>query len=98
MAWERRQRGGRYYTRSRKRGGRVVREYVGGGPLGECAALLDQLDRAERDAARESWQAERAAVLAPAARVTTFGRLVDDALTLALTGAGLRCHRGEWRR
>ena len=31
--WERRERGGLYYTRSRKEGGRVIREYVGGGIL-----------------------------------------------------------------
>ncbi len=28
--WERRERGWLYYTRSRKEGGRVIREYVGG--------------------------------------------------------------------
>ena len=38
MGWEIRERGGRYYTRSRKFGGRVVREYIGGGSI---AALID---------------------------------------------------------
>ena len=39
--WEKRERGGLYYTRSRKVHGRVVREYVGGDALGELAALMD---------------------------------------------------------
>lgn len=98
MAWEGRARGGRYYTRSKRTGGRVVREYIGAGPAGELAAALDQLDQAERAADRQAWRAERAAVKAPAAAAAAFGRLVDDALDLALTGAGLRNHRGEWRR
>ena len=55
--WEKRQRGGLYYTRSRKVGGRVVREYVGTGPLAGIAALMDEEDRLRRwEAARAWWE------------------------------------------
>jgi hypothetical protein len=36
--WERRERGGLYYTRSRRKDGWVVREYFGGDVLDETTA------------------------------------------------------------
>jgi hypothetical protein len=44
MGWDR----GRYYTRSRKVNGRVVREYIGTGPAAELAARMDALERESR--------------------------------------------------
>jgi hypothetical protein len=105
MAWETRKgsRGGRYYTRSHRRKGRVVREYVGSG---ELAALLAQLDAQERE------EQEMEAALAAAAQAECdayYARLFGplDALEAAsrvlvrqaLKAAGYQQHqRGEWRR
>ena len=51
---------GRYYTRSRKVNGRVVREYVGGGEVGRLAAQTDAIDRKQRKIERDAMRAERA--------------------------------------
>jgi hypothetical protein len=57
--WEKRERGGLYYTRSRKEGGKVIREYIGAGSLGELAAKTDALKRLRREEEAKAWQEER---------------------------------------
>ncbi len=50
MAWETRNGRGRYFYRTRRIKGRVVKEYVGTGPAAEAAALEDAQ---AREAAQE---------------------------------------------
>lgn len=103
MTWETRKGKGRYYTRTHRRDGRRIREYVGSGAL---AALLAQIDAQAREeqaldaeiAAEE--QSERDAFYA-----RLFGPLdvLEAASSVlvrqALEAAGYRQHdRGEWRR
>lgn len=98
MAWETRGGQSRYYTRSRREAGRVVREYVGGGPVGELAAALDRRDRDERDA---RWRADREArqdLAALDAPLRGLHEDVDVLLRGALLVAGFHRHRGDWRR
>ena len=45
MGWDK----GRYYTRSKKANGRVVREYVGAGRVAELVAQMDALERERRE-------------------------------------------------
>lgn len=99
MAWETRRGRGRYYTRSRREGGRVVREYVGTGPLAELTAQVDALARGERERRRaaEAGRREQHRELEAALQELCEG--ADALARAALLLAGYRQHnRGEWRR
>jgi hypothetical protein len=99
MGWESRDGRGRYYTRSRREGGRVVREYVGTGPGVEAIARLDALDRERRADDRAAWMRERARLddlAAPVLALDALGEALADAALLA-TGYH-RHHRGTWRK
>ena len=79
--------------------GRVVREYVGTGPLAEIAAQSDALKRQRREEQARTWRDERESLdaldrsfeeLHEAARVLTQATLLAE---------GYRQHnRGEWRK
>lgn len=99
MAWETRARGGRYYTRSRKVDGRVVREYVGGGAVGELAARLDARDRAGRRAERARLDVVKREAEAAGAALAELDAIGEALARGALLAAGYRRHhRGEWRK
>ena len=99
MAWETRQRGGRYYTRSKKVNGRVVREYVGTGLVGELAAAGDARARAERQAQQAAWRADQERIESAIAPLEEFCDVVETLARGSLLVAGYhRHHRGEWRR
>jgi hypothetical protein len=96
--WERRERGGLYYTRSRKENGRVVREYIGGGPLGQLAALQDEHERRQREEQAAYWRAEQQDLDALEAPVNELSEASDLLVRAALLASGYRQHnRGEWR-
>ena len=89
MSWESQ---GRYYTRTRRRNGRVVRIYIGGGIRGEEAAAEDVRRRTVRSAqvavvkaAQEAWGAAQEPVV-------ELTRWTDMLLRAALTTAGFYQH------
>ncbi len=99
MAWEKRERGGLYYTRSYKENGRVIREYVGGGVLGERAARMDAADRQRREEEKAAWREERERLEELMGMVDELCQDVEILAQAALLAAGFRRHnRGEWRR
>ena len=97
--WEWRERGGPYYTRSRKEDDRVVREYVGGGALGQIAALEDDHKRRRRQEEAALWKEERESLEKLTAPVDELCEAAEVLARAALLAAGYRRHnRGEWRK
>jgi crotonobetainyl-CoA:carnitine CoA-transferase CaiB-like acyl-CoA transferase len=99
MGWERRQRGGYYYTRSKKMGARVLREYVGTGILAELASRDDELERQQKVEERRRLRDMQKEWL----QLQTIDKWIDK-LTKAVVAANLKAagyhqhHRGEWRK
>ena len=99
MSWEERERGSRYYTRSHREGGRIVREYVGSGPVAEIIAQRDEEERRRREEEARIWREEREQMDA----LDREGGELDDLAELltraAFLVAGYRRHdRGERRK
>lgn len=97
MAWE--ERSGRpYYYRSRRVGGRVLKEYVGAGPAAELMADVEEAARQAERARRETEKAERERLEAFDREIDAVCETIELVARAALVEAGYRQHnRGEWR-
>ncbi len=99
MAWESRGGTGRYYTRSVRRDGRVIRRYVGTGDVAEAAAAADRDRRAARNAEREARRLALGRLAAADSQVTALCEAAETAQRACLLMAGYHRHdRGQWRR
>ena len=98
MAWETRQRGTRYYTKTRRENGRQIREYIGSGELAQYAAAIDQERQSLRDWSWRDWRTQREGL----DRREQLLALLDDACaeraSSDLQSWGYHYHRGEWRK
>ena len=98
MAWEGRQHGSRYYTRSRRVSGQVVREYIGTGLIGEMAELEDAKARQKRSKEREAERKVLAELEALEHPLMVYDGMCDALVHTALERAGFHNHRGQWRK
>jgi hypothetical protein len=99
MAWEERERGTRYYTRSKRVNGRVTKEYIGSGPIAELMALADETDRRRREEEARAWRKEREDLERLDGEAGDLYELAELLNRAGLVAAGYRQHnRGEWRK
>lgn len=99
MPWEHRNGHGRYYTRSHKVNGEVIREYIGAGPLAEQVASADVATRQALTALRETERRQRAEARDLERQLDDLCGATDYLITIALNAAGYHQHaRGPWRK
>ncbi len=98
VAWESRARGGPYYTRSRKVDSRVVREYVGGGLVGELAAEADRIERQRREAEASQANQEKERLEGLLSPIMELWEAAEILARAHLVAGGFRRVGGHWRR
>ena len=99
MAWETRKRGTRYYTRSKRINGRVVRMYIGADLKGRLAAEEDRERRARQDGARAQWAAVKRRIEEVDGMLDVMFSACSDRMRMELEAAGYHQHAGgEWRK
>ena len=98
MAWETRG-NRRFYYRSKRINGKVVKEYVGGDdPETRLIAELDRQNRAKRQEAIEAVRRTQNRLDEATKPLTVFISNLDVLVQAELLAAGFHDHRGEWRR
>jgi hypothetical protein len=98
MAWETRG-NRRFYYRSKRINGKVVKEYVGGDdPETRLIAELDRQNRAKRQEAIEAVRRTQNRLDEATKPLTVFITNLDVLVQAELLAAGFHDHRGEWRR
>jgi hypothetical protein len=98
MSWESRARGTRYYTRSIRINGQIIRQYIGRGELAERMAAADRRERECRTTVRYQQQLARTTIERVAAPIIALHEEVNVLTRAALLAAGYHRHHGEWRR
>ena len=96
MAWEKR-RNKRYYYSKRRRGNRVISDYVGAGESAQVIATLEVLYREQRIARQQEWCRERESRRALDAEVDRLGSGLRILVAATLLANGYHTHKGQWR-
>ena len=98
MGWDIRKGGHRYFTRSRRIGGRIVREYYGTGIAGQMMALEVERARRQKAESQRLWREWLTCSSAAEQHFRSFAARTRLLVRAALLAAGFNQHdRGEWR-
>jgi hypothetical protein len=99
MAWETRRNGCRYYYRSVRVGGQVVKEYFGNGVAAQALARIDQTYAVEARLDRQARHRQRAEEAEIEAMMAELDEVCELLVRATMLAAGYHQHaRGQWRK
>ena len=99
MPWESRNGAGRYFTRSRRVNGRVVREYLGTGIAAEIAAAESVARAQSAQAHADQLRCYQAEYRAVEDAILALNHILEGMTRATLLVRGYhQHHRGEWRK
>jgi hypothetical protein len=97
VAWEKRHKS-TYYFRSRRKGNKVCRDYMGCGQEAQRSAELDVQRRRQRQTERAGWADFVARLQEADAALENLSQHCRLLTAAVLLTRGLHNHNGEWRR
>jgi hypothetical protein len=98
MGWERRERGGSYFYRKEREGGRVRSIYVGKGELAGLIAQLENGRRTEREMQAAHERNLRAIDERVDASLDELSEMAETLTAAVLLASGYHTHKRQWRR
>ena len=88
----------RYYYQSRWENGQVVTEYVGAGDLADIAAMLERMERDDREQLRREMAEQRAAEERLDRTLDALQAALRALTQEVLLAEGYYLHKGQWRK
>lgn len=93
-----RKQGGRYYVRNKRQGKKVVTEYIGTGPLADCAEAMDNRKRGQEEQRRAEWQAAKLEAEQLDAILGEVEAEIEPVVVALMLATGHHTHKRQWRR
>jgi hypothetical protein len=97
MAWENRG-NHQYYYRKRRKGDRVVSEYIGKGIIAALVSEQVEMERGQRTEVQRKWEAEKAELKELDTELDQVEGLIRTLTQAILIDAGYHPHKGQWRK
>jgi hypothetical protein len=98
MVWKKSKSGHWYLYKNRRRGNRVITQYIGTGAVAELAVRREALRRAERHAEMCAWREEQRDCAELDESITNMCAAIERLLMAELLLAGFHCHEWAWRK